>query len=363
MSIGDVNRPTHRSFGILRGKYQENEVEESHSTSTQEGGKQPGSQAYGPGKSTPYGSEGSIYDGAVFELQDQTLESSGPGGTVAYRGETRALGARARLVTALDLELFDDGKMELRAEGQAQASLIRSSHGVEYRSPAAQYAGQEVLWAEVRGNGEAFVGVQLDAKAKANLSFSNDLGIGLGASAFAGAKASAEVEARVYVLGGSAGVRAYGEAWAGAQAWVGANLGAEGFKASVGAFAGAKAGGTVGADVLGIGIEATGEVWAGAGAEAGVSASWEDGKIVISADLGGAVGTGAGGGVALTIDTNRLVGEGMKLVEEIGEVADDLADDAGEWVEEAGEWVEDTTEDVVEATEDAVAAVVDFFNW
>jgi hypothetical protein len=85
------------------------------------------------------------------------------------------------------------------------------------------------------------------------------------------------------------------------------------------AFAGAKGGGALGADVGGIGAGVTAEGWAGIGAEADVTfGKTEGGKWEIGAQAGAAFGLGYSQGFEFTVDPGK-----------VGDTVGDIADGIG----------------------------------
>jgi hypothetical protein len=119
---------------------------------------------------------------------------------------------------------------------------------------------------------------------------------------------------------GVVGAQAEGKAFVGADASAKASVGKDGLHAGAEAFAGAKATGSVSADVAGVGVGTTGEGWAGAGAEAKADLGMKDGKFTVGGEVGVGLGLGGKVGVNVTVDPG-------KVVHSLG----DAADAVGSW--------------------------------
>jgi hypothetical protein len=371
MAVGSIPKSSALSFTLVSSKDDDKKDPKQ------------GTQDFGPSGVAAYGSGKAVYstETRVAELQKDSATFDNAAGTGAYAGETTALEARARWNESTDVT----GKTGLGIDGQAQANLFRSDQGVDYKTQVLKYADHDLLWADAHANGGALVGAQVDGSVNLNLSFSSAAGFKGRVGAFAGALVRGEAEARGYLGGASVGVHARGEAWAGAQAWAEASVGAKGIKASAGAFAGAAAGGAVGADVMGIGVEAGGSVWAGAGAKASFGVGWKDGKITVGADAGAALGVGAEGEINLTIDTNRLVGDAEaawntatgiagqaekdagdafnNMAKAVGDAAKQAGDTVGAAAGAVGQAAEGVGQAIEQGADDAGQVVSDVWNW
>ncbi|MCE7001592.1 hypothetical protein LWC34_01855 [Kibdelosporangium philippinense] len=188
------------------------------------------------------------------------------------------------------------------------------------------------------GTGKASVDV-LGAEAQANAKWGPD-GLTAGASAEAYlAKAGAEGTLN---LSEYSSVSGKAEVFVGAKAEAEANIGWGGAEASVGAFAGARVEGEVGAEVGGIGAGVKGEAWAGAGVEADAQLGMgDDGKF----HVGGSFGVGLGYGAKLGFDVSVDPG---KVVDTVGDVAGAV----GNTVESAGKAVNQGVSNAANAAKD-----------
>ncbi|WP_405675496.1 hypothetical protein OG292_07360 [Streptomyces sp. NBC_01511] len=138
------------------------------------------------------------------------------------------------------------------------------------------------------------------------------------------AQASASGSAQYGIVG------AQGEAkgFVGADAAVKVSGGKDGVHVGAEAFAGAKATGSLSADVAGVGAGVTGEAWAGIGAEANVDVGMTDGKFTIGGDLGVGLGVGGKVGANITVDPG-------KVVDAVGDAGKAIGDG---WDKTVGSW-------------------------
>lgn len=203
--------------------------------------------------------------------------------------------------------------------------------GPDWQVMLAEVSGDAYLWdGKVEGETElagatlaGSAGLQtLGVEGKAGLSVTGE---GLTAELKGGAylaKATAEGSAQYGILGANA----KGEAYVGAEAGAKASIGTQGVHVGAEAFAGAKAEGSVGADVGGIGAGVKGEAWAGIGAEADATIGMEGGKFTIGGEVGAALGVGGNVGFEVTVD-----------VGEVADTASDAADAVGDALGDAGD--------------------------
>lgn len=184
-------------------------------------------------------------------------------------------------------------------EGKAWVARAEGSWE-DYWGPVKVNADGSVTFLGAEGRAEATIdrnGVRLDAEGRAIL---------------AGAEGS---------VGGEYGVaegKLKGEAYAGLNAEGHAIADRTGVHAGGELFAGAKASGTVEADVGGVGGSVTGEVWAGAGIAGDLDAGWDDGKLTLGGSGGIAWGVGGKVGGEVTLDFPEMWETGGDIVEGIG---------------------------------------------
>lgn len=166
----------------------------------------------------------------------------------------------------------------------------------------------------------------LGAEGKAGLSVTGD---GLTAEAKGGAylaKATAAGTAQYGIVGAGA----KGQAYAGAEAGAHASVGTQGLKVGAEAFAGAKAEGSVHADVAGVGAGVKGEAWAGVGASADATVGMDDGKFTIGGELGAGLGVGGKVGFEVTVDAGEVVDTVGDAADAVGDAASSAADAVGD---------------------------------
>lgn len=194
-------------------------------------------------------------------------------------------------------------------EGKAEAGVEFWKGELSGEFESGPFSGKGELSAAVLGAGaEAHAGV-------------SQLGLTAGASAeayLAKAAASGEVN-----LGEHASVSGEGEVFVGGKAEAGGTLGWTGGEVNAEAFVGARAEGSLGAEVAGVGAGVNGEAWAGVGAEAsGQFGMGDDGKFHIGGSVGVALGVGGKVGFDVAIDPGEVV-------DTVSDVAGDIGDGIG----------------------------------
>jgi hypothetical protein len=133
-----------------------------------------------------------------------------------------------------------------------------------------------------------------------------------------------------------------GTAFAGAEAEAGITVGKEGVQGQAGAFAGAKGGGTVGADFGGLGAGVTAEGWAGVGAEAEFKlGKGEDGKWHIGGSAGVGLGLGGKLGGEITVDPVKVAQTAADAATAVGDTARTVGDGARAVVDSSARAIED----------------------
>jgi hypothetical protein len=116
---------------------------------------------------------------------------------------------------------------------------------------------------------------------------------------------------------------------------------ADGVKADASAFAGAKGSVEGGADVGGIGISGSVDGSAGAGVNAGYEfGETKDGDFTVGGNIGAAVGLGAGGEVAVTVDPKEIEENTQKVADAVGSTAGHVASGVGHDASSAAHKVE-----------------------
>lgn len=209
--------------------------------------------------------------------------------------------------------------------------------GSNWEVMLAEASGEANLWEAGVAGETQLAGATLEGSAalktlgvegSAGLSITGDgLKAQAGANAYL-AKAVAEGSAQYGIVGASA----KGEAYVGAEANAEATIGKDGVHVGAEAFAGAKAEGSVNADVAGIGAGVTGEAWAGIGAEADATIGMEDGKFTIGGELGVGLGVGGKIGGEITIDPGEVVDTASDAANAVADFGGDALDAAGDVV-------------------------------
>lgn len=194
-------------------------------------------------------------------------------------------------------------------EGKAEAGVEVWKGELSGEFESGPFSGKGEMSAAVLGAGaEAHAGV-------------SQLGLTAGASAeayLAKAAASGEVN-----LGEHASLSGEGEVFVGGKAEAGGTLGWTGGEVNAEAFVGARAEGSLGAEVAGVGAGVNGEAWAGVGAEAsGQFGMGDDGKFHIGGSVGVALGVGGKVGFDVAIDPGEVV-------DTVSDVAGDIGDGIG----------------------------------
>lgn len=186
------------------------------------------------------------------------------------------------------------------ATGERKIGLVSADGSITWYKASAEVEARYGQW---YGKAEAaFEAGSLEGEAALGIQDATLVAEASGSAAVVRGTASASA-------GGDYGhVGAEAEAFVGAYAEAGVQVGAQGVGANVAGFAGARAEGSVEAEVAGIGGKGTAEAWAGWGAEADVGITQgKDGTWTIGVKGGAAVGLGGSLGAEITVDPGGVV--------------------------------------------------------
>jgi hypothetical protein len=220
----------------------------------------------------------------------------------------------------LDLE---EGEVKAVIGAETQYNAVRVTSEVGAETDAAKVGDVDVARAYTGAKTESTIGAQAGASAGAevNMKKLSDSKLVAEAGASTGVTVSGEATAGVEVVGINTDAKAESTTFVGASANAKSTVSKDGVNAKAGAFAGARAEGSVGGSVAGVVAKGTGEAWAGVGAEASGQAQFKNGKLTFGGEVGAGLGVGGKAGMEMTIDAGQTV----KDAKQFGEASEGLA--------------------------------------